>query len=156
MKRDVAIRATHLPNAPKLFDVDDLLFGAILSVEDPVVPSTNQTFSPKVQVRAREYLAVLAPFLAPVSRDIVMLWTTPLMMATPNPRDPKLIPAWIEALMLAMAGAPTGAFSIENQRTALRTLTFFPSPADIWNIVSDDARRLRKRESTLRMIVGNQ
>lgn len=156
MRREVAIRSSGLPVACNLYDVDDLLYGAILQLEEPAVPYATTEFSSRIRDRARDSLKALAPLLMPVSKEIVTLWTTPLIAGAPNQRDPKQMPAWIEALMLAVADAPTGAFSVDTQRAALRTLTFFPSPADIWNVVKDDVACLRKRETTLRLIIGSK
>lgn len=155
-RRELVPFSTALPIAMNLTEVPDALYGAILQVEEPAVPYASHCFPAKIREIAQDHLDKMKPYMAPASAQLITKWIKPLITAAPNQRDGTQMMDWIEAVMLAMADVPIGVFSVQNQRAALRTLTFFPSPADIWNIVKDDVACLRKRETTLRLIIGSK
>lgn len=152
----VQITEGGLPNRPSMVSCPDALYGAILDLEDPFLPAfmRNRGYPPAIKVMAETALAELLPLAAPVSETAVHLWLAPLVAATANPRGMDSVEGWLNAMVLAMAGEPIGAFTVETQRRALREMKFWPTPADVWEIVKHDARDIRRRIENLKIIAG--
>lgn len=125
---------------------------------NPAAESWNgfrDTYPPDIQGLARQALAVLAPYMTVIGEDALLAWLAPLMTAVRNPgRDD--VKTWFTSVLLACSDAPACVFTRESQMRALREIQFFPSAADIYNVVARDIWLVRIYLQRLEIISEGQ
>lgn len=106
-----------------------------------------------LQEQARTALEAIEPMMVPVSERRLREWLLPIPSSVRNGgRNPDETKRWLGAVALAMADVPGCLFNRESQVAALRTFEFFPSAADIYQVIADDRARLTRRVLALRHI----
>jgi len=117
-----------------------------------VGPPTEYTAA--VQAEARRALEVIAPFAVPVTESTLREWLMPIPSAVRNEKAPEAIVAWLTGVAMAVGHLEVGAFTAETQREALQTFRFFPSAADVYEVVAGPAVKIRERIRVLRIIAS--
>ncbi|MEJ0017518.1 MAG: hypothetical protein WDN25_13325 [Acetobacteraceae bacterium] len=92
-------------------------------------------------------------YSAPVQAE-ARAWLLPIQAAVRNPADEDRLPGWVAAVLLAVGHLEVGAFTAGTQREALQTFKFFPSAADVYEILAGPAVEIRMRLRTLERIAS--
>lgn len=112
----------------------------------------EETFPPAVREAAHKAIETFSPYEQPVTQEILFSWCDPIPGTVRNGKSPEAILKWLAGLMLAVDGFPCGAFNQRTQKEALQTFQFFPSAADICQILQPAVRRIREQMAALRQI----
>jgi hypothetical protein len=111
-------------------------------------------YSAMVHAQAKRELDDLAPLLVPVSEQHLRQWLAPLPLGVSvGSRTEEQIKGWFAGVCLACAGLPASLFNRATQAEALRTFQFFPSAADIYQLVAEDKAKLAARAMILRKML---
>ena len=111
-------------------------------------------YSELIHAQVRREFDMLAPLLTPVTDRQLRLWLAPIPLAVHGgAKTEEQIIGWLAAVSLACAGMPASVFNRASQAEALRTFKFFPSAADIYDLLSADRSRLAQRATILRRIL---
>jgi hypothetical protein len=105
-----------------------------------------------VQAEARDVLTDLEAFAAPVTEDVLRAWLAPIPMVVRNEKSPEMIGGWLAGVAMTVGHLEIGAFTAETQREGLQTFKFFPSAADVDEIVAGPAVKIREMVRCLRCI----
>lgn len=112
------------------------------------------SFSALIHNQTRMALDALEPLLVPVTERHLREWLAPIPVGTRNPgKTPSELLGWVGAVCLACAGLPASLFNRATQAEALRTFQFFPSAADIYQLVAEDKAKLAARAMILRKML---
>lgn len=111
----------------------------------------------KIRGEARLVGAALRHVVAPVTPQRLYEWTMPVllsaMVTVGKERSQRDIDTWLASLGQCVAGLAIGAFTVETQQIALRTIRFVPFPADIYDVVAPHSRRILERFDALKRIL---
>ena len=88
--------------------------------------------------------------LAPVGLAQFAAWLVPINAAAANPLAEDTFRLKARALHQAFTDSPRGAFTVETNRQAMRRFKFFPSAAEIEELIAPTARRLLEDHRHLR------
>lgn len=110
-------------------------------------------YPPAVQAEARKVLAAVRPYAQRVPDAVLRAWLAPIQASVRNPSDERRLPAWVAAVRLAVGNLEVGAFTEATQQHALQTFKFFPSGADIYEVLAGPAVQIRALIRTLERIV---
>jgi hypothetical protein len=102
----------------------------------------KQPTPPPVLAEAAALLDTMRPYVEPVPEATVREWFAPIAASVKFPKAAADVPAWFEALMLAIGHMPAAAFSRQTQRDALLKLETWPSVAEVAKFVIADARQI--------------
>lgn len=106
-----------------------------------------------LQDMARTALEAIEPMMLPVSERRLREWLLPIPSSVRNGgRSKEDTTRWLGAVAIALEDVPGCLFNRESQVAALRTFEFFPSAADIYQVIADDRARLTRRVLALRHI----
>jgi hypothetical protein len=134
-------------------DISYPLARAVQGIVDPHPDAgTPKSYPMTVQAEARDAADMLEAFVANVPPNALMAWARPLGAAVRNPQSDQDFAAWLAAAAVGLSDYAAGAFSIETQRAALRQFKFWPSVADVAELVGPKSANLRTRHRALRKI----
>jgi hypothetical protein len=85
--------------------------------------------------------------LAPVTRDVLFMWLSPLAQVVRNPIPPAMLAENVRALFALLDDLPVGAFTTETRKRIEGD--WFPSAGEIRRAVEPEAARLRDLASVL-------
>lgn len=109
----------------------------------------------KLQADARRWLEALQPYAEPITEPVLRAWMLPLSAVAVNPpQTVQTANAWFTAAMLAVRGLPVGAFSEVTQRELLRTCSHWPSAAEVYAVVRNDAARIKMNVDGLKRVIA--
>jgi hypothetical protein len=97
--------------------------------------------TPDVVAEATQLLQIFDQMVQPPAADLIRGWLRPLAAAVRNPPSKVDFDARIAALVMVSQDLPTAAFNTETQRTAICEFTFWPSVAEIRELLVKDGRR---------------
>jgi hypothetical protein len=97
--------------------------------------------APDVVAEAKRLLLIIEPMVQPPTATLVRNWLRPLAAAVRNPPSKVDFEARVAALIMVSQDLPIAAFNIETQRTAICQFTFWPSVAEIRELLVKDGRR---------------
>lgn len=103
---------------------------------------------------AKMVLEQLEPFAEPVTEALVRAWFAPVVLTVSNPRPAEQIGPYIAALMLALDGVASGAFTAVTQRDLLRRCTHWPAAAEVYEVVSAITWKLHADIAGLKRILA--
>ena len=108
-----------------------------------------------LQAAAGRWLDTLRPYAEPITEPVLRAWMLPLAAVAVNPPQTQQAGnAWFTATMIAVKGLPIGAFSEATQRELLRRCSHWPSAAEVYTVVREDAARVRLEVEALERIVA--
>lgn len=103
---------------------------------------------PGVREEAARRAEAMAPQLAAATADDWMRFMQPLAALPPSPNRQEFA-AKVSAIAFALADIPASVLTVEHQRTALRTLRFWPTPHDVEQILRPSVNALRSEHRHL-------
>lgn len=154
MVNEIARRDQEVRLAPDMptFPMSEALERAYYATSKPHPDIGPPKVYPAIlQEEAMRALMLLRGFADPVPENIARLWLSPIPNVVRDYRDS--VGDWFAGVTLALRGMECGAFTETTQRAALRNFKFFPSAADIYDILSDPAWEIRHRVRVLNTIV---
>ena len=127
-------------------------------VEEAWIDGRLATFADRppprdVRAEARTMLAALAAALDPVEPTTVRAWLRPLAPAVRNPPTAPEFEARAAAIALACSTVPRCAFTLTSQAEALRRFSYWPSAADVVELLDEHARPIRARHRAIERVV---
>lgn len=112
------------------------------------------SYSNLIHAQIETALVLLTPLLTPVTDKHLLDWLLPIPAVVRNGgRGEAETKAWFAGVCLACAGLPASLFNRATQAEALRTFQFFPSAADIYQLVAADKAKLAARAMILRKML---
>lgn len=140
------------PNLPEM-TVSTRLSDAIQTLRRPHPDiGTPASYDATTQRHAAAALTRLAPWAEPVTEAVLRAWLAPIPLVVRNEKSPEAIAGWVAGIALAIGHFEIGAFNATTQREALQTFKFFPSAADVCEVVSPVAVHIRQTVRHLRTI----
>jgi hypothetical protein len=118
--------------------------------------STPTEYSPAARDAAKLALDRIRHFSAKVSDATLREWLAPIPAVVRNSKSEAEVLAWLHGVKLAVGRLEAGAFTAATQRDALQTFKFFPSAADVYEILAGPAVEIREHVAALRRIAGTQ
>jgi hypothetical protein len=147
MSTDLIISNSTLPPAMPELNSKHPLATHLFFMTDPLCEGGgyDEKFSSGLREAARAAIEALKPFERPVTQEILFTWCDPIPGVVRNERSPEMILKWLAGLMVAVDGFPCGAFNRSTQKEALQTFQFFPSAADICQVLQPSVSRIQKQ-----------
>ena len=106
-----------------------------------------------VVAEAKRLLPIFDQMVQPPTADLIREWLRPVAAAVRNAPSKVDFDARVAALVMVSQDLPIAAFNIETQRTAICQFTFWPSVAEIREILVKDGRRyLGPRRDLLKIV----
>lgn len=101
---------------------------------------------------ATALLSSYAQVASPPSAAFLADWLKPLAAVVRNPVSAAELDQIAPIFAAALADIPIGAFSLPTWRLAMQTFKFWPSPADIAELVAPAAQEIRRTVAVLKFI----
>lgn len=111
--------------------------------------------SAEVKAQAAQYLAALEAQNKPASMTRVEFWARKLMAGTP-PLGKAEFQGRLEAIFDACRELPAWAWNEETLRSARRRFKFFPSSAEVFELLNDVVQRKLLGTAIIRQLAGAQ
>lgn len=154
MSRDVAkTKSSTLPGDLPSLNPKHSLNAVLFVMLSPMSDGMHLgPYSPEIRASAREAIARFEPYERPVTEKVLREWLAPIPQVVRNEKTTEALKGWMAGVMLALRGFPIGAFNQSTQRSALQTFQFFPSAADVCDVLQPTVTEIRDRMRALRQV----
>ena len=150
-----------MPNVPALRPVNGLIpamppttISSALRWEIAAVRNgyddAPKAFSAAVQAEAKALRHALSPWAAVVPDRVLRTWLAPISDSARNVHPNAA--GWLKAVAIAVGTLECIAFTENTQREAMRTFTFFPAAADVYQLLGPVAFEFRQKMAALKQI----
>lgn len=111
---------------------------------------------PAVKEEAKRLIEVYRSAVRPPSANYLRAWLQALAMVVRNPVSAAELDAMSGIFAAALGTVPVAAFSQTAWVRALQTFKFWPSPADLFALVKEDADEIMRTLAVLEYIVAEK